>query len=446
MGTPSVSLSLPFLPQKEEVDAFQTTSLGTMHVHRQLKAQTNAKLHSLSHQFFAVLAPLPEVDPFGLAARPKPDRSQTKTPYFQSPETPIEPPAEPHPLAMRWLKFTLEKRTDLASVVLEPFRQAFAKGPPLSEYFGHEENALGLGVARIGAATIEGTFGAITNFLKAGVNNGQRFCILHPTLEQHCDAIASRVITTAQAGLGIVKAVGEITRATALIDRGIQGYWEKIDRAAANSSLPPALIIQAGKDIGVLGTVIAPLAVGKAIPPLYRSLMSASQIAKKKPPIPTLPNAPTSDTSVLMSVRDQAKKKSAIAWNQYQASLEIEQNLVNYNIGVELIVAGINPGDGCHLYSITHPGVSACHDTIGYACVGSGAPHALYSLIASEYTKDKLVGQVEAYVDDAKKKSEVAPGVGTETEKIILPPATIEAVPEVMHTAVPVLDNPQPPV
>ena len=125
---------------------------------------------------------------------------------------------------------------------------------------------------------------------------------------------------------------------------------------------------------------------------------------------------------------------------------EIEQNLVNYNIGVELIVAGINPGDGCHLYSITHPGVSACHDTIGYACVGSGAPHALYSLIASEYTKDKLVGQVEAYVDDAKKKSEVAPGVGTETEKIILPPATIEAVPEVMHTAVPVLDNPQPPV
>ena len=202
MGTPSVSLSLPFLLQKEEVDAFQTTSLGTMHVHRQLKAQTNAKLHSLSHQFFAVLAPLPEVDPFGLAARPKPDRSQTKTPYFQSPETPIEPPAEPHPLAMRWLKFTLEKRPDLASVVLEPFRQAFAKGPPLSEYFGHEENALGLGVARIGAATIEGTFGAITNFLKAGVNNGQRFCILHPTLEQHCDAIASRVITTAQTGLG----------------------------------------------------------------------------------------------------------------------------------------------------------------------------------------------------------------------------------------------------
>ena len=82
MGTPSVSLSLPFLPQKEEVDAFQTTSLGTMHVHRQLKAQTNAKLHSLTQHFFAVLAPLPEVDPFGLAARPKPDRSQMKTTYF----------------------------------------------------------------------------------------------------------------------------------------------------------------------------------------------------------------------------------------------------------------------------------------------------------------------------------------------------------------------------
>jgi 20S proteasome alpha/beta subunit len=100
---------------------------------------------------------------------------------------------------------------------------------------------------------------------------------------------------------------------------------------------------------------------------------------------------------------------------------EIEQALVNANIDVELVVAGVNDGKSCHLYTVTHPGTVACHDPIGYACVGSGAPHAMYSLIGSEYTKDKTVDSVEKLVLEAKKKSEVAPGVGRDTVKMIMP-------------------------
>ncbi len=100
---------------------------------------------------------------------------------------------------------------------------------------------------------------------------------------------------------------------------------------------------------------------------------------------------------------------------------EIEQNLVNYNIGVEMIVAGKDSTteDG-YLFSVTHPGVMVNHNALGYLCVGSGAPHAMYNLIGSGYKKDLSIDQVKEIVLEAKKKSEVAPGVGKATKSVIL--------------------------
>ncbi len=99
---------------------------------------------------------------------------------------------------------------------------------------------------------------------------------------------------------------------------------------------------------------------------------------------------------------------------------EIENALVNSNIGVELIVAGQNDGGDCHIFTITHPGQLLSHDAIGHVSVGSGAPHATYYLIGSTYKKSLSVGQVRRMVLNAKKKSEVAPGVGkATTDKVI---------------------------
>jgi 20S proteasome alpha/beta subunit len=100
---------------------------------------------------------------------------------------------------------------------------------------------------------------------------------------------------------------------------------------------------------------------------------------------------------------------------------EIENALVNFSIGVDLLIAGRNLDEICHLYSVIHPGTLSCHDALGYTCLGSGAPHALYSLIASQYTKDKNINDVKLYVEEAKRRSEVAPGVGNKTEVILIP-------------------------
>jgi 20S proteasome alpha/beta subunit len=93
---------------------------------------------------------------------------------------------------------------------------------------------------------------------------------------------------------------------------------------------------------------------------------------------------------------------------------EIEKGLQNYNIDVDLIVAGGNT-DKCHIYNVSHPGIADCHDPVGYVCVGSGAPHAMYYLIGSKYNKQLGGEEVKKIVSNAKKRSEVAPGVGKET-------------------------------
>lgn len=100
---------------------------------------------------------------------------------------------------------------------------------------------------------------------------------------------------------------------------------------------------------------------------------------------------------------------------------EVENQLINTNIGVDLIVAGHDPSGGCHIYSVTHPGIAVCHDELGYVAVGSGAPHAMYSIIGSSYKKSLPLEEVKKIASEAKKKSEVAPGVGVDTTIQTLP-------------------------
>ncbi len=93
----------------------------------------------------------------------------------------------------------------------------------------------------------------------------------------------------------------------------------------------------------------------------------------------------------------------------------IDNALKNWDPRTELIVAGLGESN-CSIFSIMNPGDLFCHDAIGFAAVGSGAPHAVYSLIESGYRKSMDKPTVHALVEKAKSRSEVAPGVGRGTE------------------------------
>ena len=98
----------------------------------------------------------------------------------------------------------------------------------------------------------------------------------------------------------------------------------------------------------------------------------------------------------------------------------IDNALKSSNPRTELIVAGFDEAC-CSVFSVMNPGDLFCHDAIGFAAVGSGAPHAVYSLIESGYKKSMDAKTVYELVEKAKKRSEVAPGVGNKTEIIIVP-------------------------
>ena len=97
----------------------------------------------------------------------------------------------------------------------------------------------------------------------------------------------------------------------------------------------------------------------------------------------------------------------------------IDQQFRTFDPGVELIIAGKDSA-GCHIFTIQNPGDILCHDIVGFVAIGSGAPHALYSLIESNYKKSLPRDKVVELVNNAKKRSEVAPGVGNATKEVVI--------------------------
>lgn len=98
----------------------------------------------------------------------------------------------------------------------------------------------------------------------------------------------------------------------------------------------------------------------------------------------------------------------------------VDQAMCNGDLGVEMLVAG--PNGGSHtIHTILNPGVMHDNSSIGHGAIGSGAPHALYSLIEGSYMSSMSREDVTKLVEGAKHRSEVAPGVGKETTVVEIP-------------------------
>lgn len=98
----------------------------------------------------------------------------------------------------------------------------------------------------------------------------------------------------------------------------------------------------------------------------------------------------------------------------------IDEQVTNFNYGVEVLIAGVD-GDGAHLSHITNPGGS-CSDfrQIGFHAIGSGMIHALQSMIGFGHTGTHGLHESLFTVYASKRRAEVAPGVGTDTDMAII--------------------------
>lgn len=106
-----------------------------------------------------------------------------------------------------------------------------------------------------------------------------------------------------------------------------------------------------------------------------------------------------------------------------------------FNLGVEIILAGIDEG-GVHLYYLGHPGGLISFNKIGYNAVGSGATHVAIKFALELQHPNCGLAETLLNVYSAKKAAEVAPGVGQQTEMKVISAKGVWALPETLTETV----------
>ena len=92
---------------------------------------------------------------------------------------------------------------------------------------------------------------------------------------------------------------------------------------------------------------------------------------------------------------------------------KVATELINFRPpDVEAIIAGID-GFGPHIYVARNSDIT-CQDGVGFAAIGAGYWHANSQLMFAGHTKDQPLPETLLLVYSAKRRAEVAPGVGRE--------------------------------
>ena len=88
---------------------------------------------------------------------------------------------------------------------------------------------------------------------------------------------------------------------------------------------------------------------------------------------------------------------------------------------IETIITEIDDS-GAHIF-VVRSGVISCDNKIGFASVGIGSYHALSHFMFSAYTRFESASKALLTIHQAKKKSEVSPGVGAQTDMFLVGPS-----------------------
>ena len=103
----------------------------------------------------------------------------------------------------------------------------------------------------------------------------------------------------------------------------------------------------------------------------------------------------------------------------YMVNSKIDRFIKNLN-GIATIITGIDDS-GPHIY-VVDDGEVGCHDKLGFAAIGIGAYHATSHFMLSGYTHSLPEEKALLTIHQAKKKAEVSPGVGKETDMCVIGP------------------------
>lgn len=114
--------------------------------------------------------------------------------------------------------------------------------------------------------------------------------------------------------------------------------------------------------------------------------------------------------------------------------VELANQLQGHKIEAEALVVGCDK-KLAHLYRVDASGIVTCHDDIGFVSIGNGGVHASAQFMYESYTHSVPYYPALYQTFVAKKRAEVAPGVGGFTDMFVLNRNGITRVPDALIQA-----------
>ena len=111
-----------------------------------------------------------------------------------------------------------------------------------------------------------------------------------------------------------------------------------------------------------------------------------------------------------------------------QLVFDLASQLQAYELDVEALVVGCDGNISAHIFHVDGLGIVTCHDDINFAAIGLGREHAKSFFMASKYPKILSYSQALPVIFVAKKRAEIAPGVGTKTDYFLITRFGVEKV------------------
>lgn len=134
----------------------------------------------------------------------------------------------------------------------------------------------------------------------------------------------------------------------------------------------------------------------------------------------------------LMTLKNQQAEQSILAPLQLnfekltspdvapELAIRLAKEVLEFEIPrIEALIIGIDTR--VHIYEVNNEGV-ACQDWVGFSSIGIGAGHANSQLMFAGHVKTRALAETMLTVYTAKRRAEVAPGVGEQTDMVVIGP------------------------
>lgn len=234
-------------------------------------------------------------------------------------------------------------------------------------------------------------------------------------------------------GRGMTQIIG------AICGRGSTGIAvsDRMVSTMVHAYEPPMMKV---KQVGSRAVVLVagnPLVIEEVIAPVFDAVDSEESAGR---------NVPASEIGAKLSwsyscartrrieedvLARHAGVQNMLEWHEKQSNLDgglvtwVNSLISQYRLGMSLVLVGISD-HRAHVYAVSDDSRLDCYDAIGYQCDGIGSMHAHTTLARHGYHPGMDLRDAIYAVFEAKKSAEMAPGVGTATDILILANRGIE--------------------